>query len=128
MQLGMIGLGRMGANMVVRLMRAGHSCVVYDINPEVVDDLVQHGAAGATSLEDFAHKLDRPRAAWLMLPAAIVDGMLEQIAPLFEAGDVIIDGGNSYYHDDLRRAAALGAKGLQYVDVGVSGGVWGLER
>ena len=128
MELGMIGLGRMGTNLVRRLLRAGHQCVVYDIDPKVIQALVNDGAIGATSLENFAHKLNRPRAAWMMVPAAVVDPTLNGLVPFLEQGDVIIDGGNSFYHDDLRRAAELKPKGIQYVDVGTSGGVWGLER
>jgi 6-phosphogluconate dehydrogenase len=128
MQLGMIGLGRMGANMAERLMKAGHGLVVYDSHAAAVQDLADKGAVGADSLKDFVAKLARPRAVWLMLPAAIVDPILAQVTPLLEAGDIVVDGGNSYYHDDIRRAAELKAKGLHYVDVGVSGGVWGKER
>jgi 6-phosphogluconate dehydrogenase len=128
MELGMIGLGRMGTNMVRRLMRAGHQCVVYDLQPEAVQALVKEGAVGATSLEDFAHKLKKPRAAWMMVPAAAVDPTLKILIPLLERDDVVIDGGNSYYHDDIRRAADLKPKGIHYVDVGTSGGVWGSER
>jgi len=128
MQLGMIGLGRMGTNMVRRLLRAGHQCVVYDIHPEVVQALVKEKAIGATTLKDFVHKLNKPRAIWLMVPAAAVDATLNTLVPLLEHEDVVIDGGNSYYHDDIRRAAELRPKGIQYVDVGTSGGVWGLER
>jgi len=128
MELGMIGLGRMGTNMVRRLQRAGHQCVVYDIHPEPVQALVKEGAVGATSLEDFARKLKKPRAVWLMVPAAVVDPTLKTIIPLLEANDVVIDGGNSYYHDDLRRAAELKPKDIHYIDVGTSGGVWGSER
>jgi 6-phosphogluconate dehydrogenase len=128
MQLGMIGLGRMGANLVRRLLRDGHRCVVFDVNAEVVKELEGEGATGAASLEDFAAKLDTPRAAWLMLPAAIVDSTLDQLVPLFDAGDAIIDGGNSYYRDDITRAKQLQPKGLHYLDCGTSGGVWGLER
>jgi 6-phosphogluconate dehydrogenase len=128
MQMGMIGLGRMGANMVRRLMKAGHSCVVNDIHTDAVQALVAEGATGSTSLADFVSKLEQPRAIWLMLPAAIVDGMLEKLVPLLQPGDTVIDGGNSYYVDDLRRAASLREKGLEYVDVGTSGGVYGLER
>ncbi|MGH2600041.1 MAG: phosphogluconate dehydrogenase (NAD(+)-dependent, decarboxylating) [Dehalococcoidia bacterium] len=128
MQLGMIGLGRMGSYMVQRLMKAGHECVVYDIHAEAVQALVQEGATGATTLQEFAQKLQKPRAAWMMVPAAVVDPTLAELTPLLESGDTVIDGGNSYYHDDLRRAGALKAKGIHYVDVGVSGGVWGLER
>jgi len=128
MQIGMLGLGRMGANMVRRLMHAGQQCVVYDVSPDAVKALAAEGATGAASLEDFIAKLEKPRAVWLMLPAGIVDNIIGQLTPLLEAGDTIIDGGNSYYRDDLHRAAALGAKGLHFVDVGTSGGVWGLER
>ena len=128
MQLGMIGLGRMGANMVRRLMRAGHTCVVYDVNPSAVAALVAEGATGAASLAEFVDKLTVPRAAWLMVPAALVDSTLGQLTPLLSAGDIVIDGGNSYYHDDIRRAAELQKRDLQYVDVGTSGGIWGLER
>jgi 6-phosphogluconate dehydrogenase len=128
MQLGMIGLGRMGANMVRRLLRGGHQCVAHDIHANVVNDLVKEGAAGALTLEEFVQKLTRPRAVWLMVPAAIVDPTLHRLTPLLAADDVVIDGGNSYYIDDIRRAAALKAKGLHYVDAGVSGGIWGLER
>src|SRR5579872_5517993 len=128
MQLGMIGLGRMGANMVRRLMRAGHECVVYDAFPTAVEALVKEGAVGASSLEDFAAKLKAPRAAWLMVPAAIVDDELGKLAGLMQKGDIIIDGGNSYYIDDIRRAKELATKGVNYLDVGTSGGVWGLER
>jgi 6-phosphogluconate dehydrogenase len=128
MELGMIGLGRMGANMVRRLLRAGHSCVVYDLNPESVRGLAKEGAVGAASLEDFVARLPAPRAVWMMVPAAVVDRTLEGVVPLLERGDVVVDGGNSYYHDDLRRAQALRQRGLFYLDVGVSGGIWGLER
>jgi 6-phosphogluconate dehydrogenase len=128
MQLGMIGLGRMGGNMVVRLTRAGHDCLVYDSHHEAVDALVTQGAKGTTSLPDFVQKLDRPRLVWLMVPAAVVDPVLASLVPLLEDGDIVVDGGNSYYHDDIRRAGELKAKGIHYVDVGVSGGVWGLER
>jgi 6-phosphogluconate dehydrogenase len=128
MQLGMIGLGRMGSNMVLRLIRGGHECLVFDSNAKTVEGLTAQGAKGSTSLEDFVKKLSKPRAVWFMLPAAAVDSELEKVAPLLEPGDIIIDGGNSYYHDDIRRAKALKAKGIHYVDVGVSGGVWGLER
>ena len=128
MQLGMIGLGRMGANMVRRLMRAGHQCVVFDMNPENVKALAGEGAVGATSLDDFIAKLKPPRAAWLMVPAAVVDNTLRDLAARTQAGDTIIDGGNSYYVDDIRRAAELKARGIHYLDVGTSGGIWGLER
>jgi 6-phosphogluconate dehydrogenase len=128
MQLGMIGLGRMGANMVRRLMKNGHECVVYDRGPNAVKQLVGEGATGAKSLDDFVAKLKPPRAAWLMVPAAAVDGTLADLAPMMKKDDTIIDGGNSYYIDDIRRATDLRAQGLHYVDVGTSGGVWGLER
>jgi 6-phosphogluconate dehydrogenase len=128
MQLGMIGLGRMGANMVRRLMRAGHQCVVYDLSPATVEGLAKEGAVGSASLADFVAKLTKPRAAWIMVPAAVVDQTLGDLSAHMERGDVIIDGGNSYYIDDIRRAKTLQAKGLHYVDVGTSGGVWGLER
>ena len=128
MQLGMIGLGRMGANMVERLMRAGHSCVVYDNHPDVVQQSVAKGAKGTTALPDFIAALSKPRAVWLMLPAAAVDPVLKSLVPLLEPDDIVIEGGNSYYHDDIRRARELKARGVHYVDVGVSGGVWGLER
>src|SRR5262245_43292183 len=128
MQLGMIGLGRMGANMVQRLMRAGHECVVYDMHVESVQALVQEGAVGATSLKDLVSTLRPPRAVWLMVPAAVVDQELAQLVPLLQRDDTVIDGGNSYYHDDIRRAHELAASGLHYLDVGTSGGVWGLER
>jgi 6-phosphogluconate dehydrogenase len=128
MELGMIGLGRMGTNMVRRLLRAGHHCVVYDLNPDAVESLVKEGAVGSTSLEDFARKLKVPRAIWLMVPAAVVDQTLKSLIPLLEGDDVVIDGGNSYYHDDIRRSAELKPKGIHYVDAGTSGGVWGSER
>jgi 6-phosphogluconate dehydrogenase len=128
MELGMIGLGRMGTNMVRRLRRAGHQCVVYDLEPNAVDALVKEGAVGATSLEDLANKLNKPRAVWMMAPAAVVDTTLKTLIPLLDRDDVIVDGGNSYYHDDLRRAAELKRTGIHYVDVGTSGGVWGSER
>jgi len=128
MQLGMIGLGRMGANMVRRLMKQGHQCVVYDANPETVKGLVAEGAIGATSLEDFAAKLEKPRNAWVMIPAAITDKVVYELASHFEPDDTIIDGGNSYFRDDRRHSAALKPKGIHFLDVGTSGGVWGLER
>jgi 6-phosphogluconate dehydrogenase len=128
MQLGMIGLGRMGGNMVIRLTKAGHDCLVYDSHHEAVDALVKQGAKGTTSLPDFVHKLTKPRLVWLMVPAGVVDPVLHSLIPLLEAGDIVVDGGNSYYHDDIRRAGELKQKGIHYVDVGVSGGVWGLER
>jgi 6-phosphogluconate dehydrogenase len=128
MQLGMIGLGRMGANMVRRLMKNGHTAVVYDRSPEPVQALVKEGATGATSLADFVAKLAKPRALCVMLPAAIVEATLETLEGLLESGDTVIDGGNSHYHDDIARAKRLSTKGLHYVDMGTSGGVWGLER
>ncbi len=128
MQLGMIGLGRMGANMVRRLQRAGHQCVAFDRNAESVRQVATEGAIAATSLDDLVKKLQRPRAVWLMVPAAVVDATLQELAGKLDAGDIVIDGGNSYYIDDIRRANELATKGLHYVDVGTSGGVWGLER
>jgi 6-phosphogluconate dehydrogenase len=128
MQLGMIGLGRMGANMVRRLLRGGHECVVFDRSPKTVEELVRENAVGAIDLRDVVQKLDAPRAIWLMVPAAVVDKTISALMPLLEAGDTIIDGGNSYYIDDIRRAKDLAPKGLHYIDVGTSGGVWGLER
>jgi 6-phosphogluconate dehydrogenase len=128
MQFGMIGLGRMGANMVRRLMRAGHACVVFDRSAEAVAALVKEGASGASSLAEFAKKLEKPRAACLMVPAAFVDSSLDELVPLFERGDTLIDGGNSNYQDDIARAKRLATKGLHYIDMGTSGGVWGLER
>jgi 6-phosphogluconate dehydrogenase len=128
MELGMIGLGRMGTNMVRRLLRAGHQCVVYDLHAEAVQALVKEGANGANSLEDFVSKLKAPRTVWMMVPAAVVDPTLKTLIPFLEANDVIIDGGNSYYHDDIRRATELKPKGIHYVDAGTSGGVWGSER
>ncbi len=128
MQLGMIGLGRMGANMVRRLIRGGHECVVYDVSPKSVEELAKEGAIGTSSLDDFVAKLKKPRAAWLMVPAAIVDKSIIDLSPRLEKEDIVIDGGNSYYRDDIRRAKELKPKGLHYVDVGTSGGVWGLER
>ncbi|MGH7462994.1 MAG: NAD(P)-binding domain-containing protein, partial [Longimicrobiales bacterium] len=125
MQVGMIGLGRMGAAMVRRLMRGGHHCVVYDLKTDVVQALVQEGASGAASLEDFSTRLAAPRIVWLMVPAALVDDTLHNIIPLLARGDVVVDGGNSYYRDDLERARRLAAHGLHYVDCGTSGGVWG---
>ena len=128
MQIGMIGLGRMGANMVRRLLRGGHQCVVYDRSTEAVATLAGEGATGSESLEDFIAKLQRPRAVWLMIPAALVDATLTELASKLDADDILIDGGNSHYIDDIRRATELKAKSLHYVDAGVSGGVWGLER
>jgi 6-phosphogluconate dehydrogenase len=128
MQLGMIGLGRMGANLSRRLMRDGHRVVAYDRNPDVVKSLAGEGATGAESLADFVAKLDKPRAMWIMVPAGVVEATLEQLRPLLEADDIVIDGGNSYYRDDLTRAADLKRDGIHYIDVGTSGGVWGLDR
>jgi 6-phosphogluconate dehydrogenase len=128
MQLGMIGLGRMGANLVRRLLRDGHRCVAYDVNPDAVKSLEADGAVGASTLEEFVSKLEKPRNVWIMVPAGIVDPTLEKLVPLLEADDVVIDGGNSYYRDDMTRSAALRTSGLHYLDVGTSGGVWGLER
>jgi 6-phosphogluconate dehydrogenase len=128
MQLGMIGLGRMGANMVRRLIKGGHQCVVFDRSPKAVQDLAKDKAVGASSLADLVKKLDKPRAVWLMVPAAVVDKSIADLLPALEAGDILIDGGNSYYIDDIRRAKELAAKQIHYVDVGTSGGVWGLER
>ena len=128
MQLGMIGLGRMGGNMVRRLMKAGHDCVVFDHAAAAVQVLAADGATGAASLAAFVQQLARPRAVWLMVPAGVVDATLADLVPLLEPGDTLIDGGNSYYVDDLRRAGELKARELHYVDVGTSGGVWGLER
>jgi len=128
MQLGMIGLGRMGANMVRRLLRGGHRSVVFDMSPSAVEELAREKAEGSSSLQDFAAKLEKPRAVWLMVPAAAVDKTIASLLPYLEAGDILIDGGNSYYVDDIRRARELAAKGIHYVDVGTSGGVWGLER
>jgi 6-phosphogluconate dehydrogenase len=128
MQLGMIGLGRMGANMVRRLMKGGHDCVVSDVSADAVKDLANEGSTGSDSLEDFVSKLAQPRHIWIMVPAAFVDDTIDKLAPLLDADDTIIDGGNSYYRDDIRRAASLAPKGIHYVDVGTSGGVLGLER
>jgi 6-phosphogluconate dehydrogenase len=128
MQLGMIGLGRMGANLVRRLMRDGHRCVAYDVNPDAVKALEAEGATGASSLADFVSKLETPRNVWIMVPAGIVQRTLDELVPLLAADDVVIDGGNSYYRDDITRSKALRESGIHYVDVGTSGGVWGLER
>ena len=128
MQLGMIGLGRMGANMVRRLMKAGHDCVVYDVSPDSVKSLAGEGATSSESMADFVAKLEKPRSIWLMVPAAVVDGTLDELVPLLDEGDAVIDGGNSYYRDDIRRAKRLAEDGIHYVDVGTSGGVWGLDR
>jgi 6-phosphogluconate dehydrogenase len=128
MQIGMIGLGRMGANMVRRLLTGGHQCVVFDMSPKAVQELVEEKAVGSSSLTDFVKKLAKPRAVWLMVPAAVVDKSIADLLPHLERDDIIIDGGNSYYVDDIRRAKELAPKGIHYVDVGTSGGVWGLER
>jgi 6-phosphogluconate dehydrogenase len=128
MQLGMIGLGRMGANMVRRLLKGGHRCVVFDRSPQAVNELVREKAAGSASLSDLVAKLEKPRAVWLMVPAAVVDETIADLLPHLAAEDIVIDGGNSYYVDDIRRAKELAAKHIHYVDVGTSGGVWGLER
>jgi 6-phosphogluconate dehydrogenase len=128
MQLGMIGLGRMGANMVRRLIEGGHDCVVFDMSHKAVEELAEEKATGASSLGDLVKKLTKPRAVWLMVPAAVVDQTVDDLLPHLESGDILIDGGNSYYVDDIRRAKALAPKGIHYVDVGTSGGVWGLER
>jgi 6-phosphogluconate dehydrogenase len=128
MKLGMIGLGRMGANMVRRLIGGGHQCVVFDMSPKAVAELAKEKAVGASSLADFVGKLSTPRAIWLMVPAAVVDKSIADLLPLLQKGDILIDGGNSHYVDDIRRAKELAAKGIHYVDVGTSGGVWGLER
>ena len=128
MQVGMVGLGRMGANMVRRLGRGGHACVAYDRSAEAVTLVAKEGATGAGTLRDLVAKLTPPRMVWMMIPAAVVDGAIDELAPLLEKGDTIVDGGNSHYTDDLARAARLKPGGIHYVDVGVSGGVWGLER
>jgi 6-phosphogluconate dehydrogenase len=128
MQLGMVGLGRMGANMARRLIRGGHDCVVFDMSPKAVDELVREKAQGSSSLREFVTKLSKPRAVWLMVPAAVVDETIADLLPYLEAEDVLIDGGNSYYVDDIRRSKELTAKDIHYLDVGTSGGVWGLER
>jgi 6-phosphogluconate dehydrogenase len=128
MQIGMVGLGRMGANMVRRLINGGQQCVVFDRSPKAVEELVKEKATAASDLADLARKLTKPRAIWLMVPAAVVEETISELVPHLEAGDVLIDGGNSYYVDDIRRAKELAPKGIHYVDVGTSGGVWGLER
>ena len=128
MQLGMVGLGRMGANMVRRLIRGRHECVVFDMSPKAVAELAAEKAMGATSLEELVMKLSKPRIVWLMVPAAVVDDSIEQVLPMLEPGDILIDGGNSNYIDDIRRAKHLAPKHVHYVDVGTSGGVWGLDR
>ncbi|HKR34732.1 MAG TPA: NAD(P)-binding domain-containing protein, partial [Steroidobacteraceae bacterium] len=128
MQLGMIGLGRMGANMVRRLLKGGHSCVVFDVAPKAVEDIAKEGATGASSLRDLVAKLEKPRALWLMVPVALVDKISAELLPFLEPGDTLIDGGNSHYVDDIRRSQALASRGIHYIDVGTSGGVFGLER
>jgi 6-phosphogluconate dehydrogenase len=128
MQLGMVGLGRMGGNMVRRLLKGGHSCVVFDVAPQAVQEFTKHGAVGAASLGDLVAKLDKPRAIWLMVPVAFVDATIDKLLPSLEPGDILIDGGNTHYIDDIRRAKALAARNVHYVDVGTSGGVLGLER
>jgi len=128
MQLAMIGLGRMGANMVRRLLLGGHQCVVFDASPKAIEDLTKDKAIGASSVADLVRKLEKPRTVWLMVPAAVVDKTIADIVPHLEGGDILIDGGNSYYVDDIRRADALATKGINYVDVGTSGGIWGLQR
>ena len=128
MQLGMIGLGRMGANMVRRLLKGGHECVVFDMSAQAVAGMVKEKATGAASLGELIQKMAKPRAVWLMVPAGVVDKTIADLVPHLESGDILIDGGNSYYIDDIRRAKALKPKGIHYVDVGTSGGVWGLER
>lgn len=128
MQLGMIGLGRMGANMVRRLMRGGHQCVVFDVNPAAADALAKEGAVPSHTIDEFLGKLTKPRAVWLMVPAGVVDSTLSQLASKLEKNDILIDGGNSYYIDDIRRSAQLRERGVRYVDVGTSGGIWGLDR
>ncbi|MEO6966530.1 MAG: phosphogluconate dehydrogenase (NAD(+)-dependent, decarboxylating) [Acidobacteriaceae bacterium] len=128
MQLGMIGLGRMGSNMVRRLLKGGHQCVVFDTSPTVVKQMVEEKAVGSASFRDLVNKLEKPRAIWLMVPAAVVENTIAELLPLLDKEDILIDGGNSYYVDDIRRAKDVAAKGIHYVDVGTSGGVWGLER
>src|SRR5271165_3639139 len=128
MQLGMVGLGRMGSNMVRRLLKDGQHCVVFDRSPRAAEPLVKEGASGTSSFEDMAAQLEKPRAVWLMVPAAAVDSTIASLLPHLESGDTLIDGGNSYYVDDIRRARELAPKGINYVDAGTSGGVWGLER
>ena len=128
MQLGMVGLGRMGANIVRRLMRDGHECVVYDVSPDSIKELEGEGASGGSTLEEFVGKLQKPRVAWVMIPAGLTGRTVDQLSGLMEKGDIIIDGGNSNYRDDVRRAAKLKEQGIHYVDIGTSGGVFGLER
>jgi 6-phosphogluconate dehydrogenase len=128
MQIGMVGLGRMGSNMVRRLLKGGHNCVVFDMSPKAVEEVVKDGAEGSSNLQAFIEKLEKPRAVWMMVPAGVVETTIANLLPHLESGDILIDGGNSYYVDDIRRAKELSAKGIHYVDVGTSGGVWGLER
>ena len=128
MQLGMIGLGRMGGSMVRRLLRGGHACVVFDTHPAAMTPLANQGATVSSSLDEFVKKLDPPRVVWLMVPAAVVDTTLHELSPLLQPGDIVVDGGNSHYVDDIRRAKALEARDIHYLDVGVSGGVWGGDR
>src|ERR1043166_3232132 len=128
MQIGMIGLGRMGANMVRRLLNGGHECIVFDRSPKAVQELTEQKATGSSSLGELVKKLTKPRAVWLMVPAAVVDQSIADLLPHLEAEDILIDGGNSYYIDDIRRAKELASKRIHYIDVGTSGGVWGLER
>src|ERR1041384_6779859 len=128
MQIGMIGLGRMGANMARRLLKDGHQCVVFDRSPKAVNELTEEKAIGSSSLDEFTKKLTKPRAVWLMVPAAVVDKTIADLLPHLEPEDILIDGGNSYYIDDIRRAKELAQKGIHYIDVGTSGGGWGLER
>src|SRR5579864_856134 len=128
MQLGMVGLGRMGANMVRRLLKGGHQCVVFDRSAKAVNELVREEATGSSSVVDLVMKITRPRAVWLMVPAAAVDQAIADLMPLLDDGDILVDGGNSYYVDDIRRAKELAFKGIRYLDVGTSGGIWGLER
>ena len=128
MRIGMVGLGRMGANMVLRLLKAGHEVVVWDYSATAIQNLASKGAVAATDPKDLVSKLSEPKAVWMMIPAAYVDETIAVFTPLLGTGDILIDGGNSYYKDDIRRAKELAAKGIQYVDVGTSGGVWGLER
>src|ERR687884_1137988 len=128
MQLGMVGLGRMGANMVRRLLKGGHECVVFDMSPKAVSEMAAENAVGSSSLADLVKKLEKPRAVWLMVPAAAVDHTIADLLPHLEEGDILIDGGNSYYVDDIRRAGELASRRIHYVDVGTSGGVWGRER
>jgi len=128
MQLGMVGLGRMGGNMVRRLLKGGHSCVVFDVAPQAVQEFAKYGAIGAASLGELVAKLDKPRAVWLMVPVAFVDQTIDRLLPHLEPGDILLDGGNTHYVDDIRHAAALREKGIHHVDCGTSGGVWGLDR